>query len=68
MNDWVIVMIISQMTPQQLLRAVSDAEENFDEAPMPLPMQPLATSGRGKQKHGAQELAVVTLEDVNARV
>ena len=46
----------------------SDAEENFDEAPVPPPSEPLAASGPGKRKHNAQEPAVTTLEDVNARV
>ena len=45
----------------------SDAEENFDEAPVP-PTEPLAASGPGKRKHSAPEPAVTTLEDMNARV
>ena len=46
----------------------SDAKENFDEAPVPPPSEPLAASGPGKRKHSAPEPAVTTLEDVNARV
>ena len=46
----------------------SDAEENFDKAPVPPSSESLAVSGPGKRKHSAPEPAVRTLEDGNARV
>ena len=40
----------------------SDAEENFDEVPVPPPSESLAASGPGKRKHSSQpEPAVMTL-------
>ena len=46
----------------------SDAEENFDKAPVPPPSEPLAANGSSKRNHSAPEPAVTTPEDVNARV
>ena len=46
----------------------NDAEENFDDTPVPPPTEPLAASGPGKRKHSAPKPAVTTLEDVNVHV